>query len=341
MQSLKPYHTFGIDVQAKNIVEITAVEQFQPAWQQAKNNGEPVVFLGQGSNVLFLRDFQGSVIINRLTGISHKEDADFHYLHVNAGENWHNLVEWAISKGIYGLENLALIPGCAGTAPVQNIGAYGVEFKDVCDYVDVLDLEKGEQFRLTCDECRFAYRDSIFKHQYADGFVVVSIGLKLAKNWHPVLKYGSLAEMDKSAVTAQQIFDEVCTLRRSKLPDPAELGNAGSFFKNPVVTQRQFVDLQAEYPTIPHYPQEEGFVKLAAGWLIDQCGLKGYEIGGATVHDKQALVIVNKGNATSSDVVELAHHIRQAVAAKFDIYLAPEVRFIGENGEVNAENAIS
>ncbi|WP_439257025.1 UDP-N-acetylmuramate dehydrogenase [Lonepinella sp. BR2271] len=341
MPSLRHYHTFAIDAQAKSIVEITALEQFSPAWAAAKAEDQPVLLLGEGSNVLFVQDFNGTLLVNRLTGIEHKQDNDFHYLHVAGGENWHKLVQWSLQQGIQGLENLALIPGCAGSAPVQNIGAYGVEFKDVCDYVDVLDLAQNQVFRLSVADCGFGYRHSVFKQQYAKGFVVVAVGLKLAKNWQPVLKYGSLANLDVNRVTAQQIFDEVCAVRQAKLPDPKQTGNAGSFFKNPVVTARQFQDLQAEYPTIPHYPQADGFVKLAAGWLIDQAGLKGYQIGGAMVHQQQALVLVNTGNATSSDVVELAHHIRQAVAAKFDVYLSPEVRFIGENGEVNADNVIS
>ncbi|MDD7569611.1 MAG: UDP-N-acetylmuramate dehydrogenase [[Actinobacillus] rossii] len=342
MQSLVPFHTFGTPATAKMIVEFTTIETLQSAWHQAKENNQPVLFLGQGSNVLFVRDvFNGTVLVNRLMGIAHKQDDDFHYLHVSAGENWHKLVAWSLEQGIGGLENLALIPGCAGSAPVQNIGAYGVEFKDVCDYVDVLDLAKGAQFRLSNAACCFGYRESIFKTKYKGDFIVTAVGLKLAKAWKPVLKYGSLAEFDPSAVSAKQVFDEVCAVRRAKLPDPKEFGNAGSFFKNPVVTARQFKDLQAEYPSIPNYPQQDGFVKLAAGWLIDQCHLKGYQIGGAAVHEKQALVLVNKGNATGSDVVELAHRVRQAVAAKFDVYLSPEVRFIGEHGEINAENAIS
>lgn len=341
MKSLLSFNTFGIAANAENIVEITELSQFHAAWRNAQDAGQPVLVLGQGSNVLFLKDFRGTVLVNRLQGIEHKEDANFHYLHVNGGENWHHLVEWSLEQGIFGLENLALIPGCAGSAPVQNIGAYGVEFKDVCDYVEVLDLAQNKTFRLTNAECRFGYRDSVFKHRYGGHFIVVAIGLKLSKNWKPVLKYGALNELDPSAVSAKQVFDEVCAIRRAKLPDPQQIGNAGSFFKNPIVTEEQYQTLRAEYPTMPCYPQSDGFVKLAAGWLIDQCRLKGYQLGGAAVHEKQALVLVNKGNATGSDVVELAHHIRQAVAAKFDVYLVPEVRFIGENGEVNAENTIS
>lgn len=181
----------------------------------------------------------------------------------------------------------------------------------MCDYVEVLNLHTNEIFRLINEQCQFGYRDSIFKHTYATGYVIIAVGLKLSKNWIPVLKYGSLANLAKSAVNAQQIFDEVCAIRRSKLPDPAEFGNAGSFFKNPVISKADFDHLQQEYPDIPHFPQADGRVKLAAGWLIDQCGLKGYQLGGAAVHQQQALVLINQQDATSSDVVELAHHIRQ------------------------------
>lgn len=341
MQSLKPFHTFALDAYAKQVVEVTSVAQLKALWAESKAQNEPVLFLGQGSNVLFLKDFNGTVLINRITGIQVSADSDYHYLHVNGGEAWHELIEWALAQQIYGLENLALIPGCAGSAPVQNIGAYGVEFKDVCDYVDVLDLNSGEQFRLSNAECEFGYRESVFKHQYAGDYLVVAIGLKLAKAWTPVLKYGSLEKFDANQVTAQQVFDEVCAVRRSKLPEPKILGNAGSFFKNPLVSQAEFLNLQQEYSDIPHFPQADGQVKLAAGWLIDQCALKGYQIGGAAVHQEQALVLVNKGHATGSDVVELAHHVRHCVALRFGVWLQPEVRFIGENGEVNAEQAIS
>ncbi|PJG83567.1 UDP-N-acetylmuramate dehydrogenase [Caviibacterium pharyngocola] len=341
MENLNAFHTFGINANAKKIVKITALDQLKQEWAAAKQDNLPVLFLGQGSNVLFVEDFNGVVLVNRLQGIEHSEDADFHYLRVQGGENWHNLVQWSLENGINGLENLALIPGCAGSAPIQNIGAYGVEFKDVCDYVDVLDLTRGESFRLSNEQCRFGYRESIFKHEYAQGYVITVVGLKLAKNWQPVLKYGSLADFDKSAVNAKQVFDEICRIRQSKLPDPAIFGNAGSFFKNPVISAQKFISLQQDYPAIPHFPQADGSVKLAAGWLIDQCGLKGYQIGGAAVHQQQALVIINKDRATSSDVAELAHHIRRTVALKFDVYLQPEVRFIGAKGEVDSEDYIS
>lgn len=341
MQNLQPFHTFHIAAKAHQIIEAQSVEQLQQAWHQAQAENLPVLFLGQGSNMLFLADFKGVVIVNRLQGITHTQDDAFHFLHVKGGENWHHLVEWSLTQGIYGLENLALIPGCAGSAPIQNIGAYGVEFKDVCDYVDVLHLDSGASFRLTEKECDFGYRDSIFKHRYQQGYVITAVGLKLAKNWQPVLKYGSLVEFDPTKVTAKQIFDEVCHIRQSKLPNPDEFGNAGSFFKNPVVSAAQFTAIQKLAENIPHFPQPNGSIKLAAGWLIDQCGLKGFQIGGAAVHEKQALVLINKGNATGQDMVNLAHHVRQTVAEKFGVYLQPEVRFIGENGEVDSEKTIS
>lgn len=341
MKSLQSFHTFHISANAREIIEVENLEQLKHAWRSTKAQGLPVLFLGQGSNMLFVEDFDGIVIINRLLGITHEQDDDFHYLHVNAGENWHNLVKYSLAQGIAGLENLALIPGCAGSAPIQNIGAYGVEFKDVCHYVDVLDLTTDKQFRLSAEECEFGYRESIFKHRYRNEHVITAIGLKLAKNWQPVLKYGSLVDFDPQTVTAKQIFDEVCHIRQSKLPNPDEFGNAGSFFKNPVVSGEQFAELQKLNENLPHFPQPDGCVKLAAGWLIDQCNLKGFKIGGASVHKKQALVLINENNATGQDVVKLAHYVRQAVAEKFAVYLQPEVRFIGAKGELNSEETIA
>lgn len=341
MANLKPFHSFHISAQAKQIIEIQEIAQLQQQWALAQAQDLPVVMLGEGSNVLFLQDFNGVVLLNRLLGKEHTEDPDYHYLHVAGGENWHHLVQWSLQQGIYGLENLALIPGCVGSAPIQNIGAYGVEFKNLCAYVDVLDLAKGEIFRLRNRQCEFAYRDSVFKHQYKQGYVIVAVGLTLRKNWQPRLHYGKLREFDENTVTAQQVFDTVCEMRRSKLPDPAQLGNAGSFFKNPIVSNTHFRALIGEYPDMPHFQQLNGDIKLAAGWLIEQCGLKGYQVGGASVHQQQALVIVNHADASASDVVELAHHIRQKVAQRFAVWLQPEVRFIGANGEVDSEQLIS
>lgn len=240
-----------------------------------------------------------------------------------------------------GLENLALIPGCVGSSPIQNIGAYGVELQRVCEYVDCVELSTGKHLRVNAAECRFGYRDSIFKHEYQDRFAIVAVGLRLPKQWQPVLTYGDLTRLDPTTVTPQQVFDSVCHMRTTKLPDPKVNGNAGSFFKNPVVTGNIAQELLAKFPTAPHYPQADGSVKLAAGWLIDQCQLKGMRIGGAAVHQQQALVLINADNATSQDVVQLAHHVRQKVGEKFNVWLEPEVRFIGPQGEMNAVEIIA
>lgn len=336
-QSLAPFHTFHLPAHARQIIAVSTADELLAQWQQAQHENLPFLLIGQGSNLLFLSDFEGVVVRNQLKGIHHREDEQFHYLQVAGGENWHNLVRWTLSQGINGLENLALIPGCVGTAPIQNIGAYGIEFERVCDFVEVLNLHSGERFTLSREACQFGYRESVFKHQYKEGYAIISVGLKLAKNWQPVLNYGSLAQLDPHTVTAQQIFDEVCAVRSAKLPNPDEMGNAGSFFKNPIISDAKFKALQTAYPTMPHYPQADGSVKVPAGWLIDQCQLKGTQLGGAAVHTEQALVLINKHNATGADLVALAKLVRQQVREKFGIELLPEVRFIDRHGEVDSE----
>lgn len=335
--NLKPFHTFHLSANAKRIVPVQTREQLLHEWQQANAEGLPVLLLGQGSNVLFLEDFDGVVLLNQLKGITHTQDEHFHYLHVQGGENWHALVEWTLAQNIAGLENLALIPGCSGTAPIQNIGAYGVEFEQVCDFVEVLNLNSGELFRLGREACEFGYRESVFKHRYQHGYAIVSIGLKLQKAWQPTLTYGSLTQLDPQAVTPQQIFAEVCAVRKFKLPNPDEFGNAGSFFKNPVVDFATFCRIQTTCPSLPHYPQADGSVKLPAGWLIEQCNLKGFQVGGAAVHTQQALVLINKQGASGADIAALAKEVRRQVREKFGVELHPEVRFIGRLGEVNSE----
>lgn len=339
--SLKPFNTFGIQANASRIVIAQTVQQLNEAWREAVAAQQPVLILGEGSNVLFLDDFSGTVIVNRLSGIEVTEDDEAWYLHVGAGENWHRLVEYTLNKAMPGLENLALIPGCVGSSPIQNIGAYGVEFKKVCHYVDCVDLSNEQQQRLNSNQCQFGYRDSIFKHDYQHNFAITAVGLCLPKVWQPVLTYGDLTQLDAQAATPHQVFEAVCHMRTTKLPDPRVKGNAGSFFKNPVITAEQAEELIAAFTNVPHYPQADGSVKLAAGWLIDRCELKGYQVGGAAVHRQQALVLINEAQATSEDVVKLAHHIRQCVGAKFNVWLEPEVRFIGRKGEVSAVEAIA
>ncbi|WP_437891768.1 UDP-N-acetylmuramate dehydrogenase [Phytobacter sp. V91] len=339
--SLKPWNTFGINRNANNIVCAESAQSLLKAWQQATQNQQPVLILGEGSNVLFLDDFSGTVIVNRIMGIEVTEDEDAWHLHVGAGENWHKLVQFTLDHDMPGLENLALIPGCAGSSPIQNIGAYGIEVKSVCEYVDCVELATGTAKRLSAQACQFGYRDSIFKHEYQDRYVIVAIGLRLVKRWQPVLSYGDLTRLDPLTVSPREVFDTVCHMRISKLPDPKVNGNAGSFFKNPVITQAKAEQLLVEWPNAPHYPQADGSVKLAAGWLIDRCQLKGTTVGGAAVHQHQALVLINENQATSDDVVQLAHLVRQRVGEAFDIWLEPEVRFIGQSGEVNAVEVIS
>lgn len=339
--SLKPWNTFGIAHQAARIVRAENEQQLLSAWQEAVKNQRPVLLLGEGSNVLFLEDFAGTVIVNRIMGIEAVERSDAWHLHVGAGENWHKFVQYTLDNGMPGLENLALIPGCVGSSPIQNIGAYGIELQRVCEYVDCLELESGKRLRLSAAECQFGYRDSAFKHQYQDRYAIVAVGFRLSKTWQPVLTYGDLTRLDPQRVTPLDVFNSVCHMRMTKLPDPKVNGNAGSFFKNPVITAEQAQALLAQFPAAPHYPQADGSVKLAAGWLIDQCDLKGTTLGGAAVHRQQALVLINTGDATSDDVVKLAHHVRQQVGNKFSVWLEPEVRFIGQTGEVNAVEIIA
>jgi UDP-N-acetylmuramate dehydrogenase len=245
-----------------------------------------------------------------------------------AGESWHGLVQWTLAQGLPGLENLALIPGTVGAAPVQNIGAYGVELKDRFDSLDAVDLVTGRTVTLDAAACRFGYRDSVFKQHLAGKSVITRVRFRLPRPWAPVLGYLDLerkrAETGIAEPDARTIFDWVCAIRRAKLPDPAVIGNAGSFFKNPVVSAEQCRDIIDRDPEVVHYPLPDGSVKLAAGWLIDACGWKGKAVGGAAVYDKQALVLVNRGGATGGEVVTLARAIQESVYGRFGIRLEPE-----------------
>ncbi|MBS0971690.1 UDP-N-acetylmuramate dehydrogenase [Chimaeribacter arupi] len=339
--SLKSCNTFHIDAKAQNIINADSVEKLLSAWQAATSIQQDILLMGEGSNMLFLEDFDGTIILNRIKGISCSETSTHWLLEVGAGENWHQLVCHTLEQGIKGLENLALIPGCVGSAPIQNIGAYGIELKNVCNYVDIINLHTGEMTRLNREECLFGYRESIFKHQYREGYAITAVGFILPKAWQPTLSYGDLRNLNASTATAQDVFEAVCHMRRSKLPDPEVTGNAGSFFKNPIVSQAILEKIQQEFPEVPAYPQANGETKLAAGWLIDKCGLKGHAQGQAAVHAQQALVLINRGQASGDEIRALAKYVRETVAARFDIWLEPEVRFIAAHGEVNAVEALS
>ncbi len=334
--NLKPYHTFGIDVPCDVLVEASTVDDLITAYTNPEWDELPKLILGKGSNVLFTEPFHGVVIINQLFGKTITTQDDHILLSVAGGEDWPSLVEWTLEQGMSGIENLAMIPGCAGSAPIQNIGAYGVEFKDVCEYVEYLDLLSFKITRLTAQECQFGYRDSIFKHELLGKVVITEVGLNLPETWVPTLTYGPLKAEKELLKTPKEVFDLVCDIRGTKLPDPAVTGNAGSFFKNPVISQQSYDKLQALYPDLSGYEVDEG-VKIAAGWLIDRCGLKGHQIGGAQVHPQQALVIVNTGDATAKDVLDLAWFIKLAVLDKYGVELEHEVRFFDENKETRLE----
>ncbi|VFP79779.1 UDP-N-acetylmuramate dehydrogenase [Candidatus Erwinia haradaeae] len=334
---LKSWNTFGVEAYADSITIVDSIDDILS--DKCKNiltTNEPILFLGEGSNVLFLQDFHGHVLINRIKGVNITEKKDAWLLHVGAGENWQNLVKTTLDKGLAGLENLALIPGCVGSAPIQNIGAYGVDLAQVCEYVDVLCLTDFSQRRLYVNECFFGYRDSIFKSIYKENYVIIAVGLCLTKHWKPVLNYGKLYDLNPNTVTPIEIFKAVCTMRRSKIPDPKYIGNAGSFFKNPLITESFAVDLFKKYPDIPHYFNNYGKIILSAGALIERCALKGYKIGNAAVYDKQALVLVNTGGANGLDIVHLASFVRRRVAEKFHVWLEPEVCFISSQGKIDA-----
>ncbi|WP_299019468.1 UDP-N-acetylmuramate dehydrogenase [uncultured Photobacterium sp.] len=340
-RSLAPFHTFGIEVAAKQIIVAESPQELAAIWRDDQYRALPKMVVGQGSNILFCENYAGVIILNRILGVQITETADAYLLHVGAGEDWHQLVRSTVKNNMPGLENLALIPGCVGSSPIQNIGAYGVELKDVCQYVEVIELETGKLSRISASDCQFGYRDSIFKHALKNTHAITAVGLRLPKIWQPNICYGPLAQFDAEQVTAQEIFDEVCRIRKAKLPDPTVLGNAGSFFKNPVVKHDQRNRLLVQYPSMPSYEMADGTYKLAAGWLIDQCGLKGYQVGGAKVHEQQALVLVNHRHATAGDVLSLASHIVRTVKQQFGVSLDHEVRFMNACQETTLNEVLS
>jgi UDP-N-acetylmuramate dehydrogenase len=329
---LSALNTLALDAHCLWLAEVTQIDDLKQLMANSELAELPRLVLGGGSNILFCNDFAGLVVHNRLQGIELQEESDHWLLHVAAGEEWHQLVRHALQHGWHGLENLALIPGTVGAAPVQNIGAYGVELARFCAYVDAFNWQSGEVERIDAADCQFGYRDSIFKHAYQDSHFITAVGLRLPKVWQPVAGYGPLAALGDNP-SAQAIFDTVCDTRMAKLPDPAVLGNAGSFFKNPVVPMALAETLKARHPQMPLYPAGDGQAKLAAGWLIDQCGLKGFAIGRAAVHEQQALVLVNLGGASAMELIALAAHVRDSVEQRFGVQLEHEVRFMGLTGE--------
>ena len=327
---LKPYNTLALAVKAHVFVEISNESDLLEALTFAEQKSLNILLLSGGSNIVLSNDFDGLVIHIAIQGISIEQQADHVLVTAGAGENWHQLAMHCLNNGLNGLENLVLIPGCLGAAPIQNIGAYGVELKDVFDSLKGWDRVKRCWRQLQLEDCHFAYRDSIFKGELKDCFVITEVTLKLSRNQSANVAYGVLNDYLRrqgiSQATPLQVAQAVIAIRNSKLPDPSMLANAGSFFKNPVITHTTFKKIIQQYPSMPHYPAEHGNIKIAAGWLLETAGWKGVSQGDCGMHSKQALVLVNHGNATGEQVIAFAKAIQKDIADKFAITLEIEPR---------------
>ncbi|PHN20248.1 UDP-N-acetylmuramate dehydrogenase [Pseudomonas sp. ICMP 460] len=326
--SLKPFNSFGIDVRAQWFAEARSDAEVREALAYAAAHASPLLVIGGGSNLLLTQDIQALVVRMATQGIRVLQDDGLHVVvEAEAGEAWHPFVLWTLEHGFCGLENLSLIPGTVGAAPMQNIGAYGVEIKDVFAGLTALDRQTGELRDFSLAECNFAYRDSLFKHE-TGRWLILRVRFALSRVSHLKLDYGPvqqrLAGQGITQATPSDVSRAICSIRREKLPDPAELGNAGSFFKNPLVSTALAAELQAKYPDLVAYPQPDGQMKLAAGWLIDKAGWKGFREGDAGVHKMQALVLVNYGAATGQDIANLARRIQQDIAQRFKVTLEME-----------------
>jgi UDP-N-acetylmuramate dehydrogenase len=327
--SLQPFNTFGIDAHARRYLRITEPGQLAAVAADPALRALPRLVLGGGSNLLLTRDVEALVLHMGLAGKDIVgETPSTTLVRARAGENWHGFVRWTLDQGLGGLENLSLIPGTVGASPIQNIGAYGAEVKDVFHALTVFDFASGATRGMTAAECRFGYRDSIFKHPEGRELVVLDVTFALPRAWTPNLRYAELANaLSAEGVnnpTPRQVSDAVVAIRRRKLPDPLEIGNAGSFFKNPVVSSEHCARLLQGWPELVHHRQPDGSEKLAAGWLIDRCGWKGKNLGRAGVYPKQALVLVNNGGATGEEVMALARAIQHDVQERFGVLLEPE-----------------
>lgn len=331
-KSLKKFNTFGIDVTAHQYIKITSETELQEFL--IPNSKKEIFILSGGSNMLLTKNIDATVLHIAIKGIQViKETESFVYITANAGENWHDFVQYCIHHDYGGLENLSLIPGYVGSAPIQNIGAYGVELKDTFENCEVIEVASGEKRIFSKSECKFGYRNSIFKNEAKGKFIITKVTFKLTKQKHQLnTSYGAienaLSESGITNPTLKNISDAVIEIRRSKLPDPEKIGNSGSFFKNPVITKAHFLKLQETYPNIPFYKVDEQYIKVPAGWLIETSGFKGKRWGDAGVHKKQALVLVNYNNATGIEILNIARKIQTEIRQKFDIALETEVNII-------------
>lgn len=330
-KNLKTLNTFGLEVFASYFIEINNAKELLLVFKDTIYSSKQRLILGGGSNILFTKNFDGLVIKNNIKGIEISNPKE-NIVTAGAGENWHEFVMFCIDKGLGGIENLSLIPGCVGASPMQNIGAYGVEIKDVFHQLTAFDLLHGTFRTFSKEECEFGYRESVFKHEYKDRYMITDVSFKLSKDHKLSTHYGAINdELKKMGIkdpTIKDVSNAVIAIRQSKLPDPKEMGNAGSFFKNPEVSAEKYNSLKKQFENLVAYPLESGGYKLAAGWLIEQAGLKGFEMNGAAVHTKQALVLVNKNNTTGNDIFQLSTHVLAKVFEKFGVRLEREVNII-------------
>lgn len=331
--SLRHFNTFGLESRAQFFEEVKSIEELTAIIKNPVLKELPKFILGGGSNVLFTQDIDALVIKIAIKGIELiKEDDDFVWLHAGAGEKWHDFVMYCVEHAYAGVENLSLIPGTIGAAPMQNIGAYGVEIKDVVETVEGLSVETAEMRKFSKEECLFGYRESIFKHDLKGSVIITGVVFRLNKKPVYHVEYGdiqkTLTEMNVATLSIRSISEAVIRIRESKLPDPAKIGNAGSFFKNPEISAAQFERLKSDFQNIPGYPTIPGFVKVPAGWLIEQAGWKGYRDGDVGVHARQALVLVNYGAGTGDQIKALSEKIQKSVQEKYGINLTTEVNFI-------------
>ena len=330
--SLKAHNTFGIEAKCKRYLEFESdIEAFDVA-KILRKSKLPYIIIGGGSNLLLTKDFDGIVVRSGIKGHYFEEDYFCERMTCGSGETWDDMVSTSIEAGYYGMENLSLIPGDVGASAVQNIGAYGVEAKDLILCIWMVEIPTGKTWMLGNEECEYGYRQSRFKKDWKNRFLITRVTYGLSKTFRPHLDYGNIrAELERKGIkepTAQQLRDTIIDIRNAKLPDPKVEGNAGSFFMNPIVTKVRYEKLAAQYPDMPHYKVDSRHVKIPAGWMIDQCGWKGKSLGRAGVHSKQALVLVNRGGATGEEIVTLCEAIRKDVKEKFGIDIYPEVNII-------------
>ena len=329
--SLLNHNTFHIEASARYFIEYSSEDELTEVLTSKILKNNKLLHIGGGSNLLFTQNFDGVILHSKIKGFKIiDQTAESTTLEIGAGEVWDEVVEFCVKNSLYDAENLSLIPGEIGAAAVQNIGAYGVEIKDIIQNIDAVEIQTGKKKRFSLEECKYNYRESIFKKELKDRYIITHVTLKLSNRPNFKLDYGNIQDAlaEKGEANLESVRETIIEIRESKLPNPDKIGNAGSFFMNPYITLQHYQNLQSEFKTIPHYPVSESHVKVPAAWLIEQCGWKGKSVGGAAVHDKQCLVIVNRENAKAEEIVTLSHQIIESVEAKFHIKLVPEVIFI-------------